>query len=147
MTLKIFYLLLVLWPIGFGIGFLCKSIALKLCDRREGFFSPDEIKADRDAIAYTYRHFRISFIIYMVTIAIGFQPIKEFKWLAFFASGMVLAPVFYDVFNNNIHVFYKSKIRFINTIPSLINFSLEVFTLFCYYFAYIQMKTISHIYR
>ena len=140
--MRIFYLLLILWPIGFGLGFLCRKIALKLCDKREGIFSPDEIKADRDAIASTYRHFRVSFIIYMVTIAIGFQPIKEFKWLAFFASGMVFVPVFYDLFYVNFHEFIKSKIRFINSIPCLINFVLEVYTLFCYYFAYIQMKNL-----
>jgi uncharacterized membrane protein len=143
MTLKIFYLLLILWPIGFCIGILCKKTALKLCNKREGIFSPDEISADKNAIASTYRHFRVSFIIYMVTIAIGvFQPIKEFKWLAFWASGMIFIPVFYDVFYVNIHVFTKSKVRFINTIPSVINLALEVFTLLCYYFAYIQMKNL-----
>jgi len=140
---KIFYILLALWPAGFLLSFLTRKLTLKLCDKKEGIISPESLNADRAAIASSFRHFKVSFIIYMLMIALGvFQPIKEFKWIFFAMGGMLVAPVFYDVFYINNHAFKQSKVRFLNSIPPLINLALEFYTLFCYYFAYIEMKNL-----
>ena len=92
--IHVFGPILALWVIGILVEIACykfltarKEINLK--DNEEEQKDPDL----KDAIS-VYKHFKISFIVYAVSIiASMIIPVTELRWLFFFACAMVMCPV------------------------------------------------------
>lgn len=136
--MRVFLPILALWVIGFGIENMCYKTALKLCEKSP--LSEKEENIDLIDANSVHKHFKISFILYSITIIASLIiPITEIRWVLFFACAMVLCPTFYDVFYVLGKTIFKSKTRFIIAIPAVYNFILSAIMLFFHYFAYMHV--------
>ncbi|MCJ7856897.1 hypothetical protein MUJ63_11415 [Lachnospiraceae bacterium NSJ-143] len=139
----IFVPVMVLWIVGFLIETLCykavkKLIGVKSAQPEENESVSGTVTADAEAM---HKHFKISFIFYMVTIMTSLIiPLTELRWLLFFGCAMLLCPVLYDVLYVTVKKAFESKERMLIAIPSLYNILIIIITLFLHYFAYMQKK-------
>ncbi len=137
--IHVFGPIFILWVIGFLIEIACykflttgKDVNLK--DNEEELTDTDL----KDAIS-VFKHFKISFIVYAISIiASMIIPVTELRWLFFFVCAMVMCPVVYDVLYSTLKNAFKSKERFLIALPSLYNILIIAVTLFCHYFAYMH---------
>lgn len=139
--IHVFGPIFILWVVGFLIEITCYKFltAGKDVNLKEN----EEEQTDpvlKDAIS-VFKHFKISFIVYAVSIiASMIIPVTELRWLFFFACAMVMCPVVYDVLYSTLKNAFKSKERFLIALPSLYNILIIAVTLFFHYFAYMHKE-------
>lgn len=130
---------LLLWLIGCAIAFMLDKQSDKLWYERQGTIDEETQKIDRTDLDATKKHFTVTAGINMSALIIAtFVPFGGIRWLVTIAAGMVLAPVFYNVFYNCLKKSLQSKIRLFLTITCTMNLLLIVYTLNYLYWGYLH---------
>lgn len=130
---------LLLWALGYAIAFILDKQSNKLWDRRQGIVDESTQEIDRIDLDTTKKHFAVTAGINMSALIIAtFVPFGGIRWLVTIASGMVLAPVFYNVFYNCLKKSLQSKIRLFLTLTCTVNLLLIVYTLNYLYWGYLH---------
>lgn len=130
---------LVLWAVGYAIAFMLDRQSNKLWNKRQGFIDESTQEIDRTDLDVTKKHFAVTAGINMGALIIAtFIPFGGIRWLVTIAAGMVLAPVFYNVFYNCLKKSLQSKIRLLLTITCTVNLLLIVYTLNYLYWGYLH---------
>ena len=130
---------LALWAFGYIIAFLLDKRANQLWNRKQGIVDESTQETDRLDLDTTKKHFTITAGINMGALIIAtFIPFSGIRWIVTIAAGMVLAPVFYNVFYNCLKKSLQSQIRFFLTITCTVNLLLIVYTLNYLYWGYLH---------
>ena len=130
---------LILWSFGLAIAFMLDKQSNKLWNKRSGIIDESTQEIDKIDIVTTKKHFTVTAAINMGALIIAtFVPFGGIRWIVTIAAGMVLAPVFYNVFYNCIKRSLQSKIRLFLTITCTVNLLLIVYTLNYLYWGYLH---------
>lgn len=130
---------LVLWAIGCAIAFMLDKQSNELWNKRHGIIDESTQEIDRIDLDTTKKHFTVTAGINTGALIIAtFVPFGGIRWIVTIAAGMVLAPVFYNVFYNCLKKSFQSKIRLFLTITCTVNLLLIVYTLNYLYWGYLH---------
>ncbi|MGE4213618.1 MAG: hypothetical protein AB7E42_02415 [Anaerotignaceae bacterium] len=130
---------LILWALGCAIAFALDKQSNKLWNKKQGIIDESTQEIDRTDLDTTKKHFIVTAGINMGALIIAtFVPLSGIRWIVTIAAGMVLAPVFYNVFYNCLKKSLQSKIRLFLTITCAVNLLLIVYTLNYLYWGYLH---------
>lgn len=130
---------LALWALGCAIAFFLDKNSNHLWNNKQGIVDEGTQEIDRLDLDTTKKHFIVTAGIHMSALIIAtFIPVSTIRWLVTIACGMVLAPVFYNVFYNCLKKSFQSKIRLFLTVTCSINLLLMVYTLNYLYWGYLH---------
>ncbi|MDD3570358.1 MAG: hypothetical protein PHY44_04585 [Lachnospiraceae bacterium] len=130
---------LLLWSLGCAIAFTLDKQSNKLWHKRHGIIDESTLEIDRTDLDTTKKHFKVTASINIGALLIAaFVPVSAIRWLVTIGCGMVLAPVFYNVFYNCLKKSLQSKIRLFLTITCSVNLLLIIYTLNYLYWGYLH---------
>ena len=121
-----------LWALGLIAALFLNKLELSM-------LSPDNTQDDIDDIKTTKKHFIATCLLNCAAMAASvFVPISVVVWALFIGCGMLLAPVFYNVFYVCIPKTQNGIIRLFLTITSVVNLVLIAYSLLFVYSVYIN---------
>jgi len=92
---------LLLWALGCAMAFIMDKKNNEQWNKRQGIVDEGSQEIDRTDLDTTKKHFTVTAGINMSALIIAtFVPLSGIRWIVTIASGMVFAPVFYNVFYN-----------------------------------------------